>query len=289
MSGQKKYPKASHYDRWRMLSLTAAFLVIFCNPFLIYYAGIDWIQGWYQSLGIGKLWFVSPLEGLESLLVTKTLYLPALIGMTIPLVLALLLGRVFCSWICPISFLAELINRLRRLVSRRKYLKDRLVLAKQLLWYALIGELLVTMILGAPLFVFISPPGLVGREIMMAVFFHTLALEGVIVVVVLLLELLTRRFYCRYFCPLGALLALVGTRRKLRVIRDAESCIQGGLCDKACPMGIKPAADEAVSAYCWNCGSCLDACKPGSLDFHWYQTREVFSDTVKYPGERRAG
>jgi len=103
MVPRKKETVTTYYDRWRMLSLTAAFLVILCNPFLIYYAGIDWIQGWYQSLGIGKALVC---------LLSKPCTCPALIGMSIPLVLAL---------------------------------------------------------------------------------------EGVIVVIILVLELLTRRFYCRYF------------------------------------------------------------------------------------------
>jgi ferredoxin-type protein NapH len=252
-----------------MLGLSGAFLLILVNPFLIYYTGIDWLQGWYQSLGIGRLWFVSPLEGLESILVSKQVYLPALIGMAGPILVALLLGRVFCSWVCPISFLTEMLDRLRRLVGRSKYLRDRLVFARQLLWYALIGELFITMVLGAPLFVFISPPGLVGREIMTAVFFHKAAVEGVVVLLVLALELLTRRMYCRYFCPLGGLLALIGTRRKMVVVQDEESCLQCGRCDQACPMGISPARGEALTAYCWNCGACIDACVPGALDFHW--------------------
>ncbi|BCO09607.1 hypothetical protein GF1_19830 [Desulfolithobacter dissulfuricans] len=257
------------YNTLRFAVLLAAFLVILLNPFLNYYKAITLVQGWYQSLGIGELWFVSPLEGLESILVTKKLYLPALIGMLPPVLLALLLGRVFCGWICPINFFGELLDRLRRLISRKKRLQDRLVLARRLLWFALIGEFLLTMILGAPIFVIMSPPGLVGREIMMAVFFHKLAVEGVVLVAVLLLELLTRRFYCRYFCPLGGLLALIGSRRRLVIHQELEACTQCGLCDHACPLGLNPSLGEGRSVYCWNCGACVDSCRPGALDFTW--------------------
>ncbi len=257
------------YNTLRFAVLLAAFLVILLNPFLNYYKAITLVQGWYQSLGIGELWFVSPLEGLESILVTKKLYLPALIGMLPPVLLALLLGRVFCGWICPINFFGELLDRLRRLISRKKRLQDRLVLARRILWFALIGEFLLTMILGAPIFVIMSPPGLVGREIMMAVFFHKLAVEGVVLVAVLLLELLTRRFYCRYFCPLGGLLALIGSRRRLVIHQEVEACTQCGLCDHACPLGLNPSLGEGRSVYCWNCGACIDCCRPGALDFTW--------------------
>lgn len=258
---------------YRLLVQSGALLLIVVAPFLNLYWQIDVVQGWYQSLSIGKLWFVSPLEGLESILVAKIIYLPLLIGMLIPLLLAFFLGRVFCGWICPVHFLSDLSDRLVRLVSRKKYRRDLWVLPRAILWFALIGELILTMALGAPLFVFLSPPGLIGREIMRAVYFHTLAWEGLIVVAVLLANLATRRMFCRYFCPLGALLAFLGKRRKLRVTLDAESCSQCGRCRRACPLGLDPAQGEGDSPYCWNCGECVDECGTASLRLDLRQRR----------------
>lgn len=262
---RKKY----HYRMLRRGILGCSFLLVVVNPLLIFYFDFSFIQGWYQSLGIGNLWFVSPLEGLERFLVTRSFHLPTLIGMLLPILLAFLLGRVFCSWICPITFLSELLDTLRRKISRKKHLHDRLVLSRQLLWYALIGEIVLSMIIGMPLFVFLSPPGLVGREAMMLVFFHKFAFEGVIILIVLLLELLTRRMYCRYFCPLGALLALVGSRRKLLVTRQENECTGCRRCDLVCPMGIMPSSGESLTSYCWNCGECVDCCKENALAFTW--------------------
>ncbi len=284
-------PTASNKKRWRYstlrrILLAAAFLLLLVNPLLNYYWGIAFIQGWYQSLGIGELRLVSPLEGLESLLVSKQAYTPALMAMIVPLVLAALLGRVFCSWICPISFLAEMLAEIRRRIGKRTVLRDRLVLAKRLLWFALIGELLLSLILGAPLFVFLSPPGLVGRELMLAVYFHSLAWEGLLVIVVLALELLTRRFYCRYFCPLGGLLAMVGMVRRMVVIREENRCTHCGRCDRVCPLGLTPSAGESLSPYCWNCGTCIDSCDHGALEFIW---RNNQGDRLKSPMEIKFG
>ena len=267
--------RVKRYSRWRFLVQTLAFLVILLNPFLNYYFHFNFVQGWYQSLGVGKLWFVSPLEGLESILISKTIYLPLLIGMLPPLLLALFLGRVFCGWICPIHFLSDLEDRLLKLFSIRR--RDLWRLPRKVFWFVLLGELGLAMVLGAPIFVFLSPPGLVGREIMMAVFFHTLALEGVVVLLVLTLNLFTRRFFCRYLCPLGALLAFLGARRRLVVLQEEEQCKQCGLCDQACPLGLYPSKGEGLSLYCWNCGACVDACHLKALRFSWrslsYQAR----------------
>lgn len=270
---QQNSCRQHNYSRTRLLVLTGAFLIILLNPFFNFYLHLNFIQGWYQSLGIGKLWFVSPLEGLESLLVAKQVFLPSLIGMSIPVLLAFFLGRVFCSWVCPVTFILEWVDRLRRMVSRRKYLSNHLVVVKKTLWFVLIGELVVSMVLGAPLFVFWSPPGLVGREIMMGVFFHTFALEGVILLIIIALELITRRFFCRSFCPLGGLLAFLGSKRKLQVIPVQENCSHCGKCKKTCPMGLIPNEGEGTSAYCWNCGECIDHCAFNALKFQWHDRR----------------
>ena len=257
------------YSAIRLTVLFFAFLLILINPFLNYYFHFTFIQGWYQSLGIGSLWFVSPLEGVESLLITRSVYMPSLVGMVIPFILAFLLGRVFCSWICPVTFILELFDRLRRFITKKQFLYNKLLIAKKVLWFTLIAELIVSMILGAPIFVFLSPPGLVGREIMMLVFFKTLAIEGILLIIILLLELLTRRFFCRSFCPLGGMLALIGKRRRLKVGINEAVCISCGKCTQTCPMGLVPEKGESTTAYCWNCADCVDICPTNALSFSW--------------------
>lgn len=251
----------------RFLVLTAAFALLLLAPLLNYYFGINFIQGWYQSIGIGDFWIVSPLEGLESLLVTREPFGPLIVSLILPTLLAMVMGRVFCSWVCPITFLTELGEKIRKLFSRRTATPERWKLMRQFLWLTLALELFITLVLGAPIFVFLSPPGLVGRELMTLVFFHSLTIEGIVILLALALNLISKRFYCRYLCPLGALLALLGKRRKLRLINVQQGCRSCGACDKACPMGLEPSIGEGMSVYCWNCGSCIDNCRFGQLEF----------------------
>lgn len=271
MSGKPSAGKEKKkvYSRYRLLLLSGAFLVILFNPFLNYYFNQNFVQGWYQSLGVGDLWFVSPLEGLESFLVTRTLYLPSLVGMVPPVLLALFLGRVFCSWLCPVTFLLELVEKCRKKIALKPFLGNRLLVAKRVLWFVLIVELLLSMILGAPVFVFLSPPGLVGRELMMLVFFGKIALEGLLLVLIVFLELLSRRFFCRSFCPLGGFLAFVGIFRRLRVVLQEQVCDHCGLCRRTCPMGLVVEQGEGLGPYCWNCGECIEVCPTDALRFVW--------------------
>ena len=258
---------------WRYLFLTACFVTVVGNPFTNYYWDINFIQGWFQSLGVGNLWVVSPLEGIESILTAKFFYMPSLVGMVVPVVLAFLMGRVFCSWMCPIEFLSLLTDKILGLVpkygSKLKYRPDLVRFAKRTLWFALVTELLITMIIGYPMFVWWSPPGLVGRETMFYVFYKHITPEVFIVVVVLLLNLMTRRFFCRYLCPLGALLALIGKKRQLVIHYDKGVCVGCKICDTRCPMGIKPSVGESQSVYCWNCAECVDVCPTNALNFVW--------------------
>ncbi len=251
----------------RLLVLAGAFALLLLAPLLNYYYDINFIQGWYQSIGIGDFWIVSPLEGLESLLVTREPFGPLLAALFFPVLLALLLGRVFCSWICPITFLTEVSERLKKLLSKKTATPERWTLFRQMLWFALGLELFLTLVLGAPIFVFMSPPGLIGRELMMLIFFRTLPLEGLIIILVLILNLTSKRFYCRYLCPLGAFLALLGMKRRVRIENILQNCKGCRTCDRACPMGLSPSVGEGTTVYCWNCGTCIDNCPYGQLVF----------------------
>lgn len=267
--------KRWNWGRKRFLVLSGAFILLLLTPLLNCYLNINFIQGWYQSIGIGDLWIVSPLEGLESLLVTRQPFGPLLTALIIPTLLAMTMGRVFCSWACPITFLTELGERLKKLFSGQTSTPERWQLIRQMLWLSLALELLVTLVLGAPIFVFLSPPGLVGRELMTLVFFHTLTLEGLIIVIALGLNMVSKRFYCRYLCPLGALLALLGQRRRVRLENIMQGCRGCGSCDNACPMGLKPSRGEGRSVYCWNCGSCIDHCHFGQLKFSLSRSSQI--------------
>ena len=249
-------------NRWRNISQIVAMALLVIIPVVNYYWRFTFIQGWFQSLAIGPLWIVSPLEGLESILVTRSFYLPLLGGLIVPVLAALIFGRVFCSWICPINTLQQWSDKLWRP-------RDRWLLPKAILWYVLVAELVTTLILGSPLWVFLSPPGLVGREIMTFIFFRTLAWEGIVVVVVLLANLLTKRLFCRFLCPLGALLGLMGAKRRWAMVLNSSTCTGCRRCDRVCPLGLQPSMGESSSLVCWNCGQCSDVCHEDGLNFVW--------------------
>ena len=252
---------------WRHLVQVISLLLLVAIPLLTFLQISTAVQGWFQAMSVAGVVFVSPLEGAESIIASGSLYGSLLIGLIPSILIAVLLGRVFCSWCCPLNLFQEISDGLGRVFRAGPRGPGRLVLPKGTIFVALAADLVIVVILGAPFFAIWSPPGLVGREIMMAVFYRTLALEGAVIVLVLLLNLLTPRLFCRYLCPLGGMLAALGAKRPVKIRWNRHTCTDCGTCDPTCPMGLTPSRGESETVYCWNCATCRDACPEGSLKF----------------------
>ena len=97
-------------------------------------------------------------------------------------------------------------------------------------------------------------------------FFQGAALIAAVFLCFLLLNLWRPRFFCRYVCPTGALLGLVGRFSLLRVGKRAAKC--GGCldCDAACSGACRPAG-KLRPAECVLCLNCLSACPEGTITF----------------------
>ena len=79
--------------------------------------------------------------------------------------------------------------------------------------------------------------------------------------ILFLLSIVLRGFWCRYLCPYGALLGITTLLSPNKIKRNSVSCIDCGLCNKACPSFIKVDKVRTVlSDECTTCMSCVDAC-----------------------------
>jgi polyferredoxin len=93
---------------------------------------------------------------------------------------------------------------------------------------------------------------------------------GVLFGTVLVLNLFRARFWCRYICPLGGLLGIVGKNPALRVNVDADKCKNCMECVAECQGGSEPQSNEtwkpSECLFCWNCESVCPA-KAISINF----------------------
>ncbi len=266
--------------------------LVFCLLPWLNALGVQWISGSLFALDLKGVPFADPVAVLQ---VAAGGFAPAgrlLAGAALSLSLALSLGRVFCSWICPYGLFSELIYGLRRRAAGTRaesgpVWRDRAFLLKA--GNVLLG-LAGAVALGFPLLSQISMPGELslaplvvwqeaGRATAAALpilLFGILALPGALLAV----EAFSgKRFWCRYICPQSVLLGLAarclparlpGLRVRWRAI-DC-TCKEEKPCRAACSLALNPRQLDGPSRRdCTMCGDCLKACagRGGALRWQW--------------------
>lgn len=83
--------------------------------FLLFLLGLAVHTGWgtASSFGIAEIASICPLGNLEAMLASKTFLPRALVGFAVFLVVAALLGRFFCGWLCPVPWVEKALSKLR--------------------------------------------------------------------------------------------------------------------------------------------------------------------------------
>ena len=186
------------------------------------------------------------------------------------LITVLLFRRGFCGYICPFGTVQELLGMLTKKKMEMNETVDKY--ARWIKYAVLIAILIGTAITGTLVFR--------GYDPFMA-FFHfgkgilwnyeaAEFLEHIvpftIMVIVLTLGVFIERFWCKYLCPLGAVMGIFTKLGLTKIERDGKSCNGCGLCNRVCPMKIKVSCVKKVSsAECINCNKCVDICPKKSL------------------------
>jgi ferredoxin-type protein NapH len=227
------------------------FLVILLLP--IWYTDLLW-YGTYISADLMGLELTDPLTALEIILAGKSLWLPLLVSALPLTVVALLLGRVFCSFVCPLNFLLELLP-----AGKKKTLQ-----CKVWPFRVMVLVLCLSLFLSLPVFNIVSPVFALMRMMLFGA-----GLELVLLLLVAAAGVVWgQKIWCRTLCPLGALYGLLGMKRRLRIQVDESKCTHCGRCAAVCSMGTAPGRTSVEdNMLCTNCGDCVAACKEGAVSF----------------------
>jgi NosR/NirI family nitrous oxide reductase transcriptional regulator len=168
----------------------------------------------------------------------------------------LLWGRgVFCGWLCPFGALQELINEAARKLKIPQYelpfaVHERLWAIKYIILLLLFGISLESMST-AELFAEVEPFKTAITLKFDRQWWFVLYAVGLLVI-----NLFTRKVYCRYICPLGAALAIPTKLRLFDWLKRRKECGSPcQLCAKECEIqAIHP--DGRINAN--ECHYCLD-------------------------------
>ncbi|OQY26326.1 MAG: hypothetical protein B6244_13960 [Candidatus Cloacimonetes bacterium 4572_55] len=253
-------------NRLRVLSQITTILFLIAVP-LLNIVGVHWILGTLYSISFGKLDIADPAIVAQTILLTWNLYIPLLIAALIPILIAFICGRVFCSWICPHNTISEWITAFqKRFMTKRwrQYQKKSKNVGIRVYFGILATLLLVTALFKTPLVSYLSPPGVISSQISQLIRGSGIGLELAIVLLIFIAEFfLFQRYWCKLLCPVGAMLGAFHWKGKLRVQFQAAECKCGkrpSPCQMACPLQLEPKKKNLYPA-CFNCGLCAKACE----------------------------
>jgi len=245
--------------------------VVQASVLVLFIGGNAW--GWKvlqgnlsSSLLLGAVPLVDPYALLQVLATGTMAAAEALLGGGIVLLFfAVLGGRAFCGWICPVNAVTDLADLASSAAGTRS---PGLRMSRNARYWALGASFILSAAFGIAAFEWISPIGALHRGVVYGMGTGWMAVAAVFLFDVFAV----RNGFCGHLCPLGAFYALVGRASAVRVLHSKETCTRCMRCIEACPepqvlpmVGKRDGA--VVSGECTNCGRCIEVCPDKAMRF----------------------
>ena len=183
--------------------------------------------------------------------------LSSTVMMGIIFLLSIILGPVFCSYVCPLGSIQEWFGKLGKKIFKNKYNK---LIPKKL--DRVLGYLRYVILVWVVIQTFRSMALIFKPYDPFSALFHIwtdeLAIGGLtILIITIMLSFIVERPWCKYACPYGGLLGLFNKVSIFKIRRNPSLCIDCNKCDNACPMNITVSDKEVITdTRCIRCLEC---------------------------------
>ncbi|NOQ46591.1 MAG: 4Fe-4S binding protein, partial [Desulfobulbaceae bacterium] len=242
----------------------------------------------FQLYGWPVNWFLQldPLVALGTVLTTHTLY-RGLLWALATFILTVLFGRFFCGWVCPFGSLHHCIGYLahygqKPLEKIRINAYHPLQRIKYILLLVFLGAAAYPSDQALLLTGLLDPIPLISRSFNLLVVPIADTAVGITSVkerlyqggwliflvffAALLGNLLIPRLYCRFVCPLGALLGLISRLAVWRIGKMENQCSDCKMCERHCEGGCQPSTNIRIGE-CVLCCNCIDPCPDNVITY----------------------
>ena len=253
----------------------------------------------------------------------KVQFLPAVLSLNVVVIIALLLltllfGRIYCSVICPLGILQDLLARLR---PRKNKKVGRYSFSPEMKWlrYPVLVVFIIALIAGVSSFVALLAPyssfGRIASNLFAPVYewinnglasiaakhdsyafynvdvwmrsLPTFIIAAVTLVVLAVLAWIGGRTYCNTICPVGTFLSFISRFSFLKINFDTEKCRNCSACAKACKASCIDYKNHTVDySRCVVCGNCIASCKFDALKYDHPQLHRKASVSQEPDGKR---
>ncbi len=246
----------------------------------------------------------------------KIQFLPALLAMHVGIVLLLIVltlvfGRVYCSVICPLGVMQDIISWFG---GRRK--KNRFSYSPAISWlrYGLLAVFVVALVAGVGSFVALLAPyssyGRIAQNLFAPIWqagnnalaflaervdsyafysteiwirsVSTFAIAAATFVVLAVLAWRNGRTYCNTVCPVGTVLGTLSRFSLLKPVIDRSKCIDCKLCARNCKASCIDIENHAIDySRCVTCMDCIDVCRKGAIEYRRRTSADCTSAAAK--------
>lgn len=270
---------------------------------------LDFTGNWQRIFGwMAKIQFLPALLSLNALVI---------IGL---IIMTLVLGRQYCSVICPLGIMQDGFAWMGKKVKKNRYSYSK---AKIILRYAMLAVMAVAIAAGISSMIAILAPyssygrivnsllqplWIWGNNILATIAekhdsyaFYQVELwnrgTGVLIVAVTTLVILAilawrnGRTYCNTICPVGTVLGFFSRFALFRIVIDRTKCVDCKMCSRNCKSACIDIPSHKIDySRCVTCFDCIDKCRKGALKYRYVglNAKEHESETdTNVDGSRR--